>query len=59
MSSGAVKGNQCREEQYGVIEPSLKQPRAYNHGTGKGALSDGAGKDPVQPNNRGDQGTGG
>lgn len=51
--------NQSRQDQYGVIEPSLKQPRAYNKGTGKGALSTGAGKDPVQPNNRGPQGNGG
>ena len=55
MSQGK-KENQCRTDQYGVIEPSLSQPRAYN--TGVGSLSDGAGKDPVQPNNRGDQGRG-
>ncbi len=46
--------NQSRQEQYGVIEPSMKQPRSYK----VGKLSDGAGKDPVQPNNRGNQGNG-
>jgi hypothetical protein len=54
--------NQSREDQYnsvGTGGKSMKQPRAYNKGTGKGALSDGAGKDPVQPNNRGPQGNGG
>ena len=56
-----MSGKQSREDQYnsvGTGGQSMKQPRAYNKGTGKGALSDGAGKDPVQPNNRGNQGNG-
>jgi len=49
------KSNQCREEQYNAKNGSLAQPRSYKVGA---KLSSGAGKDPVQPNKRGDQGTG-
>ena len=46
--------NQSRMDQYGVIEPTMAKPRSYQVGS---KLSSGAGKDPVQPNKRGDQGT--
>ena len=49
--------NQSRQEQYRPFVGN--KPRKSNAGVGKGALSDGAGKDPVQPNNRGPQGVGG
>ena len=48
------KSNQCREDQYDAKNGKLGGLRSYKVGS---KLSSGAGKDPIQPNKRGDQGT--